>query len=29
MMLAGLAIYGLSQAMSSSSPSPVQTINRA
>jgi APA family basic amino acid/polyamine antiporter len=29
MMLAGLAIYGVSQLMSSSSPSPVQTINRA
>jgi basic amino acid/polyamine antiporter, APA family len=29
MMLAGLAIYGVSQLMNSSSPSPVQTINRA
>jgi hypothetical protein len=29
MMLAGLAIYGVSQVMNSSSPAPVQTINRA
>jgi APA family basic amino acid/polyamine antiporter len=29
MMLAGLAIYGVSQVMNSSSPAPVQNINRA